>query len=257
VADAAGPEILERRTTPMARAHPSTSIADQELTQLGGRRSILARQRADHARLHRLMDRARETEARGGNAHAVALRAVARLVFTHAFAEEAVLFPAARRVLADGDPSTLRIERDHQEVDELATRLDGSSSTEPDHHALMERTFAVLDHDVRTEEDELLPRLQELLGPRRLRLLGLQWELVRRISPTRPHPRVSRRPPGQTLSALPLTVLDRTRDRLQQFDERTGGRVTIAHVDRMLAAAAGRVERMALLRRGERPETSR
>src|SRR4051812_32522938 len=90
----------------------------------------------------------------------------------------------------------------------------------------MERTFAVLDHDVRTEEDELLPRMQELLGPRRLRLIGWQWELVRRISPTRPHPVVSRRPPGQVLSALPLTVLDRARDLLQRLDQTSHRRVT-------------------------------
>lgn len=243
----------------MAADESPASIADQDLAQLGGRTSILSRQRADHARLDRLMDRSRETGERGGTAHAVALRALARLVFTHAFAEEAVLFPAARRVLPEGDPLTLRIERDHQEVDELVARLDGSCSTDPEHRSLMEQTFAVLDHDVRTEEDELLPRLQELLPPWRLRLLGLQWEVVRRISPTRPHPVVSRRPPGQTLSALPLTVLDRTRDRLQQLDERTGGRLEarIRAVDRALAAAAGRVERMSLLRRGERPETSR
>jgi hemerythrin superfamily protein len=173
------------------------------MEELGGRTSILARQRADHARLDRLMARARQTAEAGGIAHQVALRAVARLVFTHAFAEEAVLFPAARRVLPEGDPLTLRIETDHQEVDELVTRLDRSSSTGPEHRELMERTFAVLDHDVRTEEDELLPRLQQLLGTKKLRLIGWQWELVRRISPTRPHPVVSRRPPGQILSALP------------------------------------------------------
>ena len=59
-----------------------------------------------------------------------------------------------------------------------------------------------------------------------------QWELVRRVSPTRPHPTVSRRPPGQTLSALPLTVLDRG-----------------------LAAASGAVERLPIMQRGERPGT--
>jgi hypothetical protein len=85
------------------------SVADQTIADLGGRTSILSRQRADHQRLDRLMRRARETAAEGGPAHAVALRAVARLVFTHAFAEEAVLFPAARRSLPEGDPLTLRI----------------------------------------------------------------------------------------------------------------------------------------------------
>jgi hemerythrin superfamily protein len=78
--------------------------------QLGGRSSILVKQRADHARLDRLMDRARFTLTAGGREYMVALRAVARLVFTHAFAEESVLFPAARKVLAEGESLTLHIE---------------------------------------------------------------------------------------------------------------------------------------------------
>jgi hemerythrin superfamily protein len=240
-------------------AEPGASIADQPVAQLAGRTSILALQRADHARLARLMARARATEAEGGIAHAVALRAVARLVFTHAFAEEAVLFPAVRRALPEGDPLTLRIESDHQEVNELVTLLDTSSPDDPERPALLRQTFAVLDEDVRTEEDELLPRLQQVLSNRRLRLLGWQWELLRRTSPTRPHPVVSRRPPGQTLSALPLTVIDRTRDRLQQFDEVTRGRFAapLAAADRLLARAAGAVERLPVVRRGEHPETSR
>jgi hypothetical protein len=69
---------------------------------------------------------------------------------------------------------------------------------------------------------------------------------------------VSRRPPGQTLSALPLTVLDRGRDRLQQLDELTRWRFTgaVSAVDRWLSTAAGAVERLPIMRRGERAETS-
>jgi hemerythrin superfamily protein len=235
------------------------TIAGQGLDQLGGRLSILARQRADHEKLDALMARARATLDEGGTEHARALRAMARLVFTHAFAEEAVLFPAARRVLPEGDPLTLRIESDHQEVDELMTRLDRSPVTGPGHAELLERTIAVLDHDVRSEEDELLPRLQADLGPRELRGLGLAWEVVRRVSPTRPHPTVSRRPPGQTLSALPLTVLDRTRDQLQRLDEATSRRFAprLDAADRALAALAGAVERLPVMQRGERPQTHR
>jgi hypothetical protein len=195
--------------------------------QLGGRSSILVKQRADHARLDRLMDRARFTLTAGGREHMVALRAVARLVFTHAFAEESVLFPAARKVLAEGESLTLHIETAHQQVDELVTRLDAWSADADGHAALRERTFAVLDEDVRSEEEELLPQLQQLLSPRQLRALGRRWELLRRISPTRPHPLVSRRPPGQALSALPLTVLDRGRDRLPWLDEATSRRSTV------------------------------
>jgi hypothetical protein len=243
--------------TTMTAADGPRTIADQSVAQMGGRTSILTRQRADHEELHRLIGRARATREQGGVEHARTLRALARLVFTHAFAEEAVLFPAARKVLPEGDPLTLHIETAHQEVDDLVARLDRSSEHDPEHAELMERTFAALEEDVRSEEDVLLPRLQELMSPRQLRVLGLQWELVRRVSPTRAHPRVSRRPPGQPLSALPLTVLDRGRDQLQRVDERTGGRWrgAVAAADRRLAFAAGAVERLPIVQRGERPET--
>jgi hypothetical protein len=112
---------------------------------------------------------------------------------------------------------------------------------------------------VRTEEDELLPRLQQELSTRQLQLLGVQWGALRLTSPTRPHPVVSRRPPGQTLSALPLTVLDRARDRLQQLGEALGGRGAgvLGAVDDALAGASGAVERLPIIRTGERPETDR
>lgn len=80
---------------------------------------------------------------------------------------------------------------------------------------MLDRLATVLREDVRDEEDELLPRLQDALDVRRLRLLGVAWETVRRMAPTRPHPVVSRRPPGNTLAAFPLTVLDRSRDALE------------------------------------------
>jgi hypothetical protein len=54
-------------------------------------------------------------------------------------------------------------------------------------------------------------------------------------------------------------VLDRTRDRLQQLDEVTRWRftATVSAADRLLADAAGAVERLPVLRWGERPETRR
>lgn len=235
------------------------SIAHQSVEELGGAMSILTLQRADHVRLNRLMTEARETEAEGGRAHRVALRKLARLVFTHAFAEESVLFPASRAVLPEGDDLSLSIEEEHQDVDEVMTALDRSDPDDPDHGELMRRAFASLELDVRSEEDELLPRLQAAMTPRQLRLLGLQWALLRYTAPTRPHPVVSRRPPGQVLSALPLTVLDRLRDNAQRADEATGGRFAgvLGAADGALASAAGAVERLPIIRTGDRAETSR
>ena len=86
------------------------SLAGQTVEQLGGRRSVLARQRADHQELDRLLH---ELDGATGTEQLRVLRAVDRLVFTHAFAEESVLWPVIRRVLPDGEALTLEIEVEH------------------------------------------------------------------------------------------------------------------------------------------------
>jgi len=235
-------------------AAPPPSIAGRSVAALGGPGSIIVRQRRDHARLHELVQRVRAT---GGAEQDEVLTQLCRVVFPHAFAEEAVLFPAARKVLAAGDALSLHIEQEHQEVNEVYSALERSRRGEPEREALIERAIALLDADVREEEDELLPRLREALDDKALRRLGRTWEIVRRTSPTRAHPVVSRRPPGQTLSALPLTVLDRSRDGLDRLARRAPGRV--AAVSRAMSATLGRVaglvEHLPPFPRGEDPST--
>lgn len=228
----------------------SRSIAEQTVAELGGGSSILARQRADHAELYRLLNRARTTT---GAEQEELLTRLYRLVFTHAFAEESVLWPTLRRVLPDGQELTLRNEKEHQQVNELAVALERSRPGDPGREELMERVLAWLETDARDEEDEILPRLQDAVSPRQLRLIGLAWEFARRVAPTHPHPVVSRRPPGNVLATVPLSVLDRTRDRLDRLARRSPAAVARGSraASGALAALAGRVERLGPLRRGE------
>lgn len=233
------------------------TIATQSVAELGGPLSVLVRQRHDHVRLDRLLRELEDTAV--GAAQEGVLHRIARLVFPHAFAEESVLWPEVRRVLPDGESLTLQVEQEHQEVNELWTRLETGGPEAPDRPAVVRRLVEVLREDVRDEEDALLPRLQEALGERRLRRLGVAWEAVRRVAPTRPHPVVSRRPPGNALAALPLTVLDRSRDVLDAAARRSpsglGGRLRSA--SGALARGAGRVERVWTMRQGEDASTHR
>jgi len=233
---------------------PLPSIAGQSVEALGGPRSIIVRQRRDHERLNELVQRVR---AARGEQQDELLTQLCRLVFPHAFAEEAVLFPAARKVLPEGDALSLDIEQEHQEINEVYAAVERSRHGDPGREELLERAFALLDEDVREEEDELLPRLRAALDDRELQRLGLMWEIVRRTSPTRAHPVVSRRPPGQTLSALPLTVLDRSRDNLDRFARAVPGPVSTGPrlVSRALSAVAGAVEHLPPFPRGEHPST--
>ncbi|HYI35566.1 MAG TPA: hemerythrin domain-containing protein [Thermoleophilaceae bacterium] len=230
------------------------SIADQTVAQLGGAGSVFVRQRRDHQKLHELLGRLHRST---GKAQDEAIARVCRLVFTHAFAEESVLWPALRRELPDGEELTLRVEREHQEITEVFAALERSRRDSPERDELIERATALLDEDVRDEEDVLFPRLQEALTGRELRRLGAQWALVSRIAPTRTHPVVARRPPGNVLAALPLSAIDRTRDVLDDTARRAPAPAAAwgRRASGALAAVAGAVEWLPPLRRGEDPST--
>ena len=232
------------------------SIAHQTDDELGGPASVLVRQRRDHVELDRLLH---ELDGATGAAQEELLTRIDRLVFSHAFAEETVLWPVLRRVLPDGDALTLRVEKEHQEVNELVSALERDGLGSPARPARIARLVEVLREDVRDEEDVLFPRLQEAVSVDELRRLGRRWEIMRRLSPTRPHPTVSRRPPGNALSGLPLTVLDRTRDMVDAGVRRAPEQLVPVGkaVSQGLAGLAGLVERLPLSRRGDGPPTSR
>src|SRR5215208_789839 len=150
------------------------SLSTQTLDELGGPRSVLARQRRDHVRLDRLLH---QLEAATGVAQEEVLQRIDRLVFSHAFAEETVLWPVLRRELPDGDALTLQVEKEHQEVNELVTALERDGLDDPRRPERLARLVEVLREDVRDEEDVLFPRLQAAVTPEELRRLGRRWQL--------------------------------------------------------------------------------
>jgi hemerythrin superfamily protein len=185
------------------------SIAQQTTPELGGEGSVLARQRSDHIRLHELIA---EHDSAPVERRKDVLHELHRLVFPHAFAEETVLFPAIRRLVPDGDELTARVEAEHQEVNEVMAGLLSLDPADPAYEARVQHAFDVLRRDARDEEELLLPRLQDAVDVEELVSIGTAWETARRTAPTRPHPVVSRRPPGNVLAGVPLSVYDRVRD---------------------------------------------
>jgi ElaB/YqjD/DUF883 family membrane-anchored ribosome-binding protein len=162
-----------------------------------------------------------------------------------------------RRVLPDGEELTLEVEQEHQEVNELVTSLDRMTPDDPRRAAQIDRLIEVLRDDVRDEEDELFPRLQARVGTAQLRLLGVAWEALRRTAPTRAHAVVARRPPGNALSALPLSLIDRSRDVLDGVADRASGspKRLIASTSLRLGRIARRIEHLPIMRSGEHPST--
>lgn len=205
----------------------SLSITHQSAEELGGEASVLARQRRDHAELDRLMEvyvGSRPSEDRQQT-----LEDIIQLTFSHAFAEETVLWPTLRRLAEDGEDLTSRVEQEHQEINDLVAAIERTHPADPRHDELVEQAFALIRQDIRDEEDLLLPRLQEALGhdSARLRRLGTTWETVRRTAPTHPHPAVPRRPLGNVLAGVPLSMFDRARDMLRSGNGGPGVRTVM------------------------------
>jgi hemerythrin superfamily protein len=232
------------------------SLSEQTSAELGGPVSVLTRQKSDHVKLSGLLA---ELDATPPADQDPVLRRIYRLVFPHAFAEESVLWPAIRRVLPEGEQLTLKIEQEHQEVNELVTALEQRSVDDPERSRILSRLVQVLREDVRDEEDELLPRLQAALTVGQLRSLGVAWEVVRRTAPTRAHPVVARRPPGNVAAAVPLSVLDRLRDLVDSAYQQgpTEGGSALRTASTGLTALAHRVEQLPIMKKGEDPTTHR
>ncbi|MEU1851487.1 hemerythrin domain-containing protein [Streptomyces sp. NPDC019990] len=186
------------------------TIKEQTVEQLGGPSGVLARQRRDHAEMDRLMDRY-QSLADGEDRERV-LQETVQLVFSHAFAEETVLWPAVRRSVEDGHELTLRVEEEHQQINDLVADIERLNPGSPEREEKVRRVFALIRQDIRDEEDLVLPRLQEALPAAQLRRLGTAWGTVRRSAPTHPHPVIPRRPPGNAVLGVPLGLYDRMRD---------------------------------------------
>lgn len=142
----------------------TASIAHREPAALGGRGSIPLRQRRDHARLDAMMNRYLAADTPDGDREGL-WQDIAQLVFSHAFAEETVLWPVLRRLVPDGDDPTRPVEEEHQAINELIARVEKSAG-DPRRGAWIRQAFDLIRKDIQDEENELLPRLRYALSDR-------------------------------------------------------------------------------------------
>lgn len=156
------------------------SLAVRSAEDLGGGLSVVARLRADHARLEPLLDRLPGT---AGEHEQELVERLCRVVSSRAVAAEAVLGPALRRHVPGGDALADGVEKKNRQVTELVVALEDTRPGDPDRSELLARTVEVLRQDARDAEVELLPRLQDAVDVGTLRRLGLAWEVVRRTAP--------------------------------------------------------------------------
>ncbi|WP_369208290.1 hemerythrin domain-containing protein [Streptomyces sp. PU-14G] len=152
----------------------------------------------------------------------------------HAALEELMVYPLAKKVLADGQQEIEEHLAEHMGVKKTLLALDklpsaGDAGTYPDgfeggegDEQVMERTTALMtelqeeiEEHVAEEEGRMLPKLRAAVDQQALDELGRELAKAKQTAPTRPHPGAPDQPPGLAMAAPVAAVYDRLRDRLQ------------------------------------------
>ncbi|MFC0029217.1 hemerythrin domain-containing protein [Micromonospora chaiyaphumensis] len=138
---------------------------------------------------------------------------IAELV-RHSVAEEAYVYPAARKALPDGDQLAEHEIAEHSDAERTMKELESLDPSEPRFDELLTQLTATIRHHVQDEEADLFPRLRAACAREELVELAGKVEAAKKSAPTRPHPAAPDHPPANKLLAPGTGLVDRMRDAL-------------------------------------------
>jgi len=132
----------------------------------------------------------------------------------HSVGEEQYLYPAARRVLEDGDKLVEHELHEHAEAEEVMYKLDKADEGDAEFDKLVGDLIKDIRHHIEDEEGDLLPKMREACDAEELRKLGEKFESAKKTAPTRPHPSAPDKPPANKILDPGAGLIDRLRDAL-------------------------------------------
>ena len=138
---------------------------------------------------------------------------IAELV-RHSVAEEAYVYPAARKALPDGDQLAEHDISEHADAERTMKELEALDPSDPRFDEVLTRLTATIRHHVQDEESDLFPRLRAAVAREELVELAGKVEKAKKVAPTRPHPAAPDHPPANKMLAPGTGLVDRMRDAL-------------------------------------------
>jgi hemerythrin superfamily protein len=138
---------------------------------------------------------------------------IAELV-RHAVAEEAYVYPTARKALPDGDQIADHEITEHADAERTMKDLEAVDPSDPRFDELLAHLTSTIRHHVQDEESDLFPRLRAATAREEMVELAGKVTAFKKIAPTRPHPSAPDHPPANKLLAPGTGMIDRMRDAL-------------------------------------------
>lgn len=164
----------------------------------------------DHREVEEMFDRYEKSSSL--EEHKEILADIAIELIRHSVAEEEYLYPAARKVLPDGDSLADEEISEHSTVEKLLDQLEDMEPGDDKFGQLMSKLMASVREHVQGEEGELFPKMQQACDTEELVKLGKQIETAKKVAPTRPHPLAPDHPPFNKMLAPGTGLVDRLRD---------------------------------------------
>ncbi|KNE60564.1 hypothetical protein AMAG_05942 [Allomyces macrogynus ATCC 38327] len=173
--------------------------------------------RADHASVKDLWSRYQAAGADIPERRRIANELI-REVAVHSVAEELVVYPEIRVLM--GDAVVDKLIGDQLEVKRAAYELDKMDVTDPEFTPRLHRIMADLETHMTEEESDELPMLRDRVARDRLVEIGKQFDGIKAMVPTRPHPDAPTQPGLEALVGMMTAPLDKMRDMAREFAER-------------------------------------
>jgi len=132
----------------------------------------------------------------------------------HAAIEEELLYPVARKRLANGSALVQEAKTEHRQLKRLLDRLDKMDADDPRADEAMAAVKRAVQQHVKEEEGPggILQGLRKEMSRDELVDLGKQLRAAKKMAPTRPHPNAPDSPPANVLVGGAAAVVDRARD---------------------------------------------
>jgi hypothetical protein len=129
---------------------------------------------SDHREVERLFDQLMTQP----ESQPLVLPTVTALLVAHSRAEEAEVYPAARKEAGEED-EVAHSQEEHREAEEILERLAAMEPNDAGYEAAVQELIDAVKHHVEEEESEVLPGLREQLSADRLAELGEAFARVR------------------------------------------------------------------------------
>jgi hemerythrin superfamily protein len=134
----------------------------------------------------------------------------------HSAIEEMIFYPEVKRNVGEAKEIVLESLEEHNVV---KWELDALQSMKIDDERLDAKIKVLKDavmHHVEEEETGLFPMVREEMEASKLNDIGKRLEQVKKIAPTRPHPRAPDQPPGNVIMGMGASFVDRTMDAVRE-----------------------------------------